>query len=443
MEIRLLFLRHESSQVNKVLFMRVLVIGSGGREHAICCAISDSSLLDSLFALPGNVGISKVAVCVDISVDDVQGIRLFCVENEIGLVVVGPEVPLANGITDLLESEGIGVVGCDLYASQLESSKSFTKILCDDAAIKTASYEVFVTKNDAISYLNGVDKFPIVIKADGLAAGKGVIIAENREEAIEAIEAMFGGKFGCMEKIVVEEFLQGVEASFFAISDGNTFKILSSAGDHKRVGENDTGPNTGGMGTYSPSPYITEVIEKNIIDNILQPTFKYLRERGHSYKGIIFAGLMITPEKEVYLIEYNIRFGDPEAQSILSRLETDFLEICKGVVEGNLDQIDIKFSQKKAITLVLAANGYPGEYKKGTIICDIEGVSELPNVSVFHAGTNLKEGELVADGGRVLNITAVGESFNDAYRDVYEAANMVDWDDKYYRMDIAKAVLEV
>ena len=352
-----------------------------------------------------------------------------------------PEVPLANGISETLEKHGINVIGCDSYAAQLESSKSFTKELCDKAGIKTAAYQVFTDKDKAIAYLHSTKKFPIVIKADGLAAGKGVIISDTKDQAITAVDEIFAGKFGDMKKIVIEEFLKGIEASFFAISDGRTFKILSNAGDHKRIGEGDTGLNTGGMGTYSPTPYVTKQVEDKVINNILHPTFELLKKEGHPYKGIIFAGLMITDEEEVYLIEYNIRFGDPEAQSILVRLETDFLAICQAVLEEKLAEIEIKFSDDKAITVVLAANGYPESYQKGTIISNLDEVSKLPNIKIFHAGTKLENEVLVANGGRVLNITAVGKNFDDAYREVYKAVDMVNWQDKYYRKDIAKKIL--
>jgi phosphoribosylamine--glycine ligase len=419
--------------------MKILVIGSGGREHAICWAISKSKLLDKLYAIPGNAGISQIATTVDIAQSDFHSIKEFCFTEKINIVFVGPEQPLCDGLTEFLEKENISVIGCDSYVAQLESSKAFTKKICDKAGIKTASYEVFHEASSAISYIDSQNKYPTVIKADGLAAGKGVIIAEDFNQAREAIEDIFSGKFGKMDKLVIEQFLTGVEASLFAISDGENFKLLSCAGDHKRIGDGDKGPNTGGMGTYSPSPFVTEAIEKEVVDEILIPTFEQLKKEGHPYKGVIFAGLMINDQNEPYLIEYNIRFGDPETQSILARLETDFLEICQAVIDESLDELEINFSDQKSVTLVISAKGYPESYRKGTII-DLEKI-DRDEVNIFHAGTKIENENLVANGGRVLNLTALGNSFTEACTKVYKAAEQLDWEDKYYRKDIAKKVL--
>ena len=422
--------------------MKILVIGSGGREHALCFALNKSKLLTSLYAIPGNPGISEIGTCVDIDIFNFTKIKDFCINHQIDIVIIGPELPLSEGITDFLESFNIKVIGCNSFSAQLESSKIFSKKLCDDTGIKTAKYLAFYNQKDAILYLDSIKKYPQVIKADGLAAGKGVIIAENYNQAVCAVKDIFSGKFGNMSKLIIEEFLSGVEASFFAISDGQNFKLLSCAGDHKRIGDNDIGPNTGGMGTYSPSPFVTKDIEEEVVNNILKPSFTYLKEQGQPYKGIIFAGLMITEQKEVYLIEYNVRFGDPEAQSILSRLNTDFLQICDAVTKGTLNELEIAFSDEKAITLVLAADGYPNNYKKGNIINNIKQVNSLPKINVFHAGTKLdQDGNLLSNGGRVINITALGKDFSEAYNKVYAAAKMVDWQDKYYRTDIGKKIL--
>ena len=422
--------------------MKILVIGSGGREHALCTVLKKSELLTALYAIPGNPGISDIAICVDIDILNFIKIKDFCLTNKIDIVIIGPELPLSKGITDFLEGFNIKVIGCNSFSAQLESSKIFTKKLCDTKAIKTAKYKAFYNEKDATLYLDSIKKYPQVIKADGLAAGKGVIIAEDYNQAVGAINDIFSGKFGNMDKLVIEEFVSGIEASFFAISDGKSFKLLSCAGDHKRLGDNDTGPNTGGMGTYSPSPFITREITEEIVNNILEPSFAYLKEQGHPYKGIIFAGLMITEQNEVYLIEYNVRFGDPEAQSILSRLETDFLQICNAVIKEELNKLEISFSKQKAITVVLAADGYPNNYKKGSVINNIKQVNSLPGINVFQAGTKLdKDGKLLSNGGRVINITALGKDFSEAYNKVYAAVNMIDWQDKYYRTDIGKNLL--
>jgi len=421
--------------------MKVLLLGSGGREHAIAWSFVKSPKLEELFVVPGNAGIAEIATCVDIKLNDFSAIKDFCDKEKIDLVMVGPEQPLADGITEYLEKENIKIVGCNSFCAQLESSKAFTKQICDKAGIKTAGYEVFTDSESAIDYLHEQKKFPQVIKADGLAAGKGVIIAENRTKAVKAVQDIFSGAYGEMDKIVIEEFLTGVEASFFAISDGNDFKVLSSAGDHKRIGDNDTGPNTGGMGTYSPSPFVTDEVRQEVIEDILKSTFNYLKEQGHPYKGIIFAGLMINEQNEPYLIEYNIRFGDPETQSILSRLESDFLEICYAAAVGKLAEQEVKFSDKKAITLVLSAKGYPGNYKKGNEI-KLDKLKDIEGINIFHAGTKQEGEKLLSNGGRVLNITAVGSDFNEAFDKVYEAAKAVKWKDKYYRKDIGAALFK-
>jgi phosphoribosylamine--glycine ligase len=421
--------------------MNLLVLGSGGREHAICWSLSKSVKTNKIFAIPGNAGIAEIAEIADnIELSDFLKIKDFIKENNIDLVIVGPEKPLADGITEYLEKYDINILGCDSYSANLESSKSFTKELCDLANIKTAKYKIFRDKEEAISYIKQENKFPQVIKADGLAAGKGVIIAHNYYEAREAIIEIFSGTYGANDQLVIEEFLTGIEASFFAISDGKNFKILGSAGDHKRIGNNDTGKNTGGMGAYSPSPYITKSVEEKIISDILQPTFSYLQEKGKPYKGIIFAGIMLCNDIP-YLIEYNIRFGDPEAQTILSRIATDFLDICLAAIQGNLVDLDIKFKNEKALTVVLAAQGYPDSYKKGTEI-NLAKLNNLDNINIFHAGTSKNNNKLLACGGRVLNITATASSYEEAYEKAYHAAKLVEWDDKYYRDDIGAILFE-
>ncbi|MFZ8865166.1 MAG: phosphoribosylamine--glycine ligase [Rickettsiales bacterium] len=420
--------------------MNILVLGSGGREHAIAWSFSKSPLLTKLYVAPGNGGIEQIADCVSLDLTKFQDIVDFCLLKNIDLVMVGPEQPLSDGIVDFLNKHNIKVLGCNSFCAQLESSKSFTKTICDKVGVKTAAYKVFYELEAAIDYLHEQKNFPQVIKADGLAAGKGVIIAENIVEAVQAVREIFSGVYGDMHKIVIEEFLSGVEVSFFAISDGKDFKVLTNAGDHKRIGDNDTGPNTGGMGTYSPSPYVTKEVENEVIENILKPTFNYLNEQGHPYKGIIFAGLMINEANEPYLIEYNIRFGDPETQSILSRLKSDFLSICMAAAEGNLADHSVEFNDLKAVTLVLSAKGYPGKYKKGSEI-KLPNIDNFTQVNIFHAGTKIVNGKLLADGGRVLNITATGNNYKDACEKVYLVAKQIKWKDKYYRNDIAKLVI--
>ncbi len=419
--------------------MKIVILGSGAREHSICVAISKSRLLTKLYIIAGNAGIANVAEIVDILLSDFVAIKNFCLAKEIDLVFVGPEQPLVDGIVEFLEKFNIAVIGADSYCAQLESSKSFTKKICDIKNIPTAKYQGFTNEEDAIIYLAEENKYPQVIKADGLAAGKGVIIAADFADAKQAVKEIFAGKFGSMSKIIIEEFLIGIEASVFAIADGNSFKLLSNAGDHKRIGDGDVGLNTGGMGSYSPSPFVTKEIENQVIEEILKPTFSYLKEQGHNYKGIIFAGLMISKEQKAYLIEYNIRFGDPETQSILSRLETDFLEICKAVKEQKLADLEVKFSNKKAVTLVISSNGYPENYKKGGVI-NLDNIDK-EKVTIFHAGTKVQNNQLIANGGRVLNLTAIEDSFAKARDAVYEQAEKIKWQDKYYRTDIAQKVV--
>ncbi len=421
--------------------MNLLVLGSGGREHAICWSLAKSSKTKNIYAIPGNAGIAEIAIIENsIKLSDFSAIKLFIKEKNVDLVIIGPEQPLADGITEYLEADNIKVLGCDSYAANLESSKAFTKEICDKANIKTAKYAVFYNVEEAINYLLSQTQYPQVIKADGLAAGKGVIIAQNYEDAEEAVKDIFSGKFGNNDKLVIEEFLTGIEASFFAISDGKNFKILGSAGDHKRIGDNDTGKNTGGMGAYSPSPFVTKSVEEKIIKDILEPTFNYLKEKGKPYKGIIFAGVMINNEIP-YLIEYNIRFGDPEAQTILSRIDTDFLEICLAAISGNLANIEIKFKTEKAITIVLAANGYPDSYKKGAEI-NLSKLDNMENVNIFHAGTIKENNKLLSNGGRVLNITAIANSYEESRAKAYQAAELVEWEDKYHRNDIGAALFK-
>jgi len=416
----------------------VLVIGSGGREHAIIWSVSKSKKLKQLYAIPGNAGIADIAECYNISISDFSGILDFCKSKSIDLVIVGPEQPLSDGLTDFLDQNNIKVFGCSKETSQLESSKAYTKSICDAAGIKTAAYQVCHNIDESKAYLTELNQYPIVIKADGLAAGKGVVIAESKLEAFSAVEDIFSGTYGKQDKVVIEEYLQGPEISFFAVSDGTTVKSLGTAGDHKKIGEGDTGLNTGGMGTYSPSPFAQD--ENQLLNEFALPAIEYLKSKNTPFKGVLFCGIILT-DKGPYLLEYNVRFGDPETQSILTRLKTDFLSICLSCADEKLSDQSIDFYDCKSITVVLAAKGYPLSYQKGSEIRNLLALSNMKDVNVFHAGTSIADNKLVANGGRVLNINATGTSFKSAYDLVYQAVGKVDWRDMYYRKDIALKVV--
>jgi phosphoribosylamine--glycine ligase len=394
-------------------------------------------MLSKLYAIPGNAGIESVAKCVDLSILDLEKIAEFCLSKKIDIVIVGPEAPLAAGISDYLEEKNIKVFGCSKLASQLESSKAFTKQVCDAENIPTASYKVFYNIEEAISYVRE-QSFPIVVKADGLAAGKGVIIAESVDVAEQAIQDIFSGEFGHNDKLVIEEFLEGIEASLFAICDGKKAILLGTAGDHKRIGEGDTGLNTGGMGTYAPHPLVTPAVEDEVMEKMINPTLKYMQENNMPFKGVLFAGLILTQDG-VKLIEYNVRLGDPEAQSIIALLDSDFLELVKDAVDEKLEQYQLKYKPEHAVTVVMSAQGYPQSYKKNTEIHNIEEAEQ--NALVFHAGTVRKDGKLLANGGRVLNITGVGKDLIEARDRAYKATAKINWPDGYYRRDIAKQIL--
>ncbi|MEM1048832.1 MAG: phosphoribosylamine--glycine ligase [Pseudomonadota bacterium] len=415
--------------------MNVLLIGSGGREHALAWALANSPLLTKLYATPGNAGIAEEAECVPLDVDDHEAVADFCRQNRIELVVVGPEAPLVAGLADDLRAAGIRVFGPSAAAAQLEGSKGFTKDLCTRAGIPTAAYGRFADKAAALEYLAD-HALPVVIKADGLAAGKGVVIAEDRATAEAAVSDCFDGAFGAAgAEVVVEAFLQGEEASFFALCDGQTALPLATAQDHKRVGDGDTGPNTGGMGAYSPAPVMTDALVERTMAEIVRPTLAAMAEAGMPYQGVLYAGLMITatgPE----LIEYNVRFGDPEAQVLMMRLKDDLLVLLNAAVDGELDRVSVRWHDNPALTVVMASSGYPGSYKKNTPISGLDAVGASPDVKVFHAGTALTEAGLVATGGRVLNVTALGDDIADAQKKAYRAVGGIRWPDGFYRTDI-------
>ena len=419
--------------------MNVLLIGSGGREHALAWSLAQSKDCDTLYCAPGNAGIEACATCIDIESCDVDGIVRFAQDNKIDLVVVGPEQPLVSGLADPLRALGISVFGASKAASQLEGSKAFMKDLCAKYNIPTARYGRFTSLDDAKVFIESMSP-PIVIKTDGLAAGKGVIIAETHDVAIEAAVGMLtGDSFGAAGKeIIVEEFLDGEELSYFALADGKTILPLTSAQDHKRAFDGDKGPNTGGMGAYSPAHLITDDLEQKILDRIIKPTIDGMAEEGCPFTGVLFAGIMVV-KGEPILLEHNIRFGDPECQVILPRLDGHLLEILNAAAQGRLNEVQNRISWKSetAHCVGMASNGYPGAYTKGSKIGNI-GEAEISEAAiVFHAGTKKNEhGEILSAGGRVLGITATGSSVVDAQRRAYNAISHIDWPEGFYRKDI-------
>lgn len=422
--------------------MNVLLIGSGGREHALAWKLAQSPLVTELTCAPGNAGISDVANIVDVPADDVVGLLALVQRGEYDFVVVGPEQPLALGLVDALQEMGVKVFGPSQAAAQLESSKSFTKDFCARYNIPTADYGVFTDLAEAKKYLKTM-KAPYVLKADGLAAGKGVVIPETRKAAEAELEEFFSGKFGeASTKVVIEEFMQGQEASFFAISDGTTAIPLIAAQDHKRAFDGDKGPNTGGMGAYSPAPVFDQDALETVMDKIITPTVYGMKKDGHPFIGVLFAGLMMTDEGPK-LIEYNARFGDPECQVIMRRLQSDLMEILIAAENGSLDKAEAPaWFNDATVNVVLAANGYPGKYKKGTRIKGVEEANKMEGVQIFHAGTKMDGDKLKANGGRVLSVTAQAETLEAAIAQAYKAIDeAIDWKDGFCRRDIAHHAL--
>ncbi|MEK9724500.1 MAG: phosphoribosylamine--glycine ligase [Rhodospirillaceae bacterium] len=415
--------------------MKVLVVGAGGREHALCWALAKSKKLKKLYCAPGNGGIAQVAECVAIDADDVAGIVAFAEREQIGLVVVGPEGPLVLGLADALEAAGIKVFGPSAAAAAIEGSKGLMKDLCAKYDIPTAEYARFDEPDAAKEYIR-VHGAPIVVKADGLAAGKGVILCRNENEAYAAIDhMMIEGAFGdAGNEVVIEEFMTGEEASFFALVDGEHALPLVAAQDHKAVGDGDEGPNTGGMGAYSPAPVVDAAMADRIMAEIIEPTIAGMAHEGTPYKGVLFAGLMIT-ETGPRLIEYNCRFGDPECQALMMRLESDLLDVLLAAVGGKLDKVTLEWSADAALTVVMAAEGYPGGYVKGSEIRGLDAAEETGAV-VFHAGTKADGERIVANGGRVLNVTALAPSVAKAQKKAYEAVAKIDWPEGFCRTDI-------
>jgi phosphoribosylamine--glycine ligase len=422
--------------------MRILVVGSGGREHALCWAIAASPLCDALYCAPGNAGIADVAECVPIGQEDLPALVAFAQREKIDFVVIGPEGPLVAGLADLLAQAGIKAFGPSAAAARLEGSKGFTKDLCRKYGIPTGAYERFTNVEAATDYIRRQGNLwkdqPIVVKADGLAAGKGVIIATSEAEAIAAARDMLSGnRFGAAgSSVVIEEFLTGEEASFFALVDGTHALPLVAAQDHKRVGDGDTGPNTGGMGAYSPAPCMTPGIEQRVMEEIIRPTVRAMAAEGAPFRGVLFAGLMLTPTGP-RLIEYNCRFGDPECQVLMMRLKSDLLPALIASADGALAHFDLRWHAETALTVVMAAKGYPDAPQKGSEIRGLVAAAEVEGVTIFHAGTTREGERIVASGGRVLNVTAMAPTVEEARRRAYAAIDRIDWPEGFCRRDIA------
>jgi len=420
--------------------MKVGIIGSGGREHAICKSLKKSQKISQIYCFPGNAGTEEIAKNVNLDLDNFEYLKNFIIEEKIDLIVIGPEKPLVNGLADYLEQFNIKVFGPNKVASQLEGSKIFTKQICEKYNIPTAKFGIFQNREDTKKFLKKTN-FPTVIKADNLASGKGVYICSNEDEADIAIEEIFNGKFGDAKNLLIEEFLEGEEMSYFTINDGNNFKHFGSAQDHKRVMDGDKGKNTGGMGAYSPSRLMNEELENKIIERIIKPTLKALTELGSEYKGFLYAGLMIV-NNEPYLIEYNVRMGDPECQTILPKLETDLLDIFLACCEKKLDKFEIKWSNKKSLCVVLCSNGYPDSFKKNVEIKNLEKIKLDKQEYIFHAGSLKKEGKTYAIGGRVLNFVALSDEFINARQMIYKRLDELDWQGGFYRKDIGHKVIK-
>ncbi len=415
--------------------MKVLLIGSGGREHALAWAMAASPVLTKLYAAPGNPGIAREADIVTLDINDHGAVAAFCRDNAIDLVAVGPEAPLAAGIADDLSAQGISVFGPSKAAAQLESSKHFTKTLCEEEGIPTARFKAFTDAEEAKAHIR-LEGAPIVVKADGLAAGKGVVIADTVHEAERTVDRMFAGAFGAAgNTVIIEEKLEGEEASVFALCDGETALFFGSAQDHKRAYDGDTGPNTGGMGAFSPAPIITSEIEREVMETIITPTVTAMAARGMPFKGVLYAGLMMTASGPK-LIEYNVRFGDPECQVLMMRLKDDLLLLMKASCDGVLATMSARWYDEVALTVVLAAQGYPGDYEKGSVIGNLAAIEALEDIQVFHAGTTECDGSIVANGGRVLNITTLGNSVYEAQQRAYTAIDQIDWPEGFCRRDI-------
>ena len=418
--------------------MNIGIIGSGGREHSLCFKLKDSKLVKKIFCFPGNAGTETIAENINLDITDFEKIHKTCEQKKIDLVIVGPEKPLVDGIVEYFKNTKIKIFGPDKISSQLEGSKTFTKKLCKKYKIPTSNFEIFNEEELALDYLSSI-QYPIVVKADGLAAGKGVYICKNQDDAKKAVKEIFGGRFGKADCVLIEEFLNGEEMSYFIISDGETHKFFQTAQDHKRVGENDTGKNTGGMGAYSPSRLYTNDLDKKINEKIIQPTLNGIKELGSNYSGFLYIGLMIV-KNEPYLIEFNVRMGDPECQTILPILDTDLAEIILACCNKKLQDIDIKWKNKKSVCIVLCSNGYPDSYKKNIIINGLKNLKINRNEYIFHAGTVIKDDKYLAIGGRVLNVIVTTENFKNSKDKAIKILNDLDWKGGFFRKDIAYKV---
>ena len=421
--------------------MKILVVGGGGREHALVWKLKQSPRVDEVYCAPGNAGIAEIAQCVDRSDSDIDGLVSFAVEKGIDLTVVGPEMPLTAGIVDRFSAQGLKIFGPSQKAASLEGSKVFTKDLMQKYKIPSAAYGVFTDRDEAVDYINKVGA-PIVVKADGLAAGKGVILADTIDEAVTAVDLIMTDKaFGeAGNRVVIEEFLTGEEASFLAFTDGKTVLPLPSSQDHKAAYDGDKGPNTGGMGAYSPAPVVTAALHDMVMETVMYPTVKALEAEGCPYKGVLYAGLMID-KGEPKVLEFNCRFGDPECQPLLMRLKSDLVDIMEAVADGRLAEITLEIDERPTVCVVMASGGYPGSYEKMYEIKGLDAAEKIQDVMVFHAGTVQKDGKVVNSGGRVLGVTAIDSSLPEAIKKAYAAVSVINWQDCYYRKDIGRKAL--
>ena len=420
--------------------MKIAILGSGGREHALALKILESNKTEKIYCIPGNAGTSNIGENIELDLKNFEEIKNFVKSSKIDLVIVGPEQPLVDGIVNYLENHDIRTFGPDEISSQLEGSKIFTKKICEKYKIPTAKFGIFNNISDSIFFIEKAS-YPLVVKADGLAAGKGVYICEKKDDAINATNEIFGGKFGKAENILFEEFLIGEEMSFFVISDGNTFKTFQTAQDHKRVLEGDKGKNTGGMGAYSPSKLINKELEEKIIKKIIEPTLSGLKELGSKYRGFLYAGLMIV-NNEPYLIEYNVRMGDPECQTILPRLKTDFLEILISCCEKNLNNIELEWHQEKSLCIVLCSKGYPDKYEKNSLIKNLSKIEDTKTFFVFHAGTKKIDKKIYSNGGRVLNFVSLSNNFKECRDKSIQNIENLNWENGFFRSDIGHRVIK-
>ena len=415
--------------------MNILILGGGGREHALAWAVMQNPKCDKLIVAPGNAGIARIAECADLDIMNGAAVAIFCVENAMDFVIIGPEAPLAAGVADRLREAGLLVLGPGAAAARLEASKSFTKAICDAAGAPTAGYAHFTQAEAARAYVRSTGA-PIVVKADGLAAGKGVIVAETLDQALAAIEDMFGGEFGAAgAEVVIEEFMEGEEASFFVLCDGETALPLGTAQDHKRAGEGDVGPNTGGMGAYSPAPVMSDAVTQKALERIVRPTLSEMARRGTPFQGILFVGLMIK-QGEPRLVEFNVRFGDPECQVLMMRLGAQALDLMQAAAEGRLGEMRVNWAADHALSVVMAARGYPARYETGSLIKGLDTLPEDSFHTVFHAGTAVRDGRFVASGGRVLAVTARGRTLREAADRAYAMVEGIDWPEGFCRRDI-------